>query len=74
MVVKSEIGLGIQYSRYYFGSLTMKRLGALLMPSISTGFPENVLDNAILLINRYPLDSVVCFANTYPLDSNLSGG
>ena len=32
------------------------------------------LDNAIHLINHYPVDSVVCFVNTYPLDSDLSGG
>ena len=30
------------------------------------------LDNAIRLINHYPVDSVVYFANTYPLDSDLS--
>jgi len=34
----------------------------------------SLLDNAIHLINHYPVDSVVCFLNTYPLDSDLSGG
>ena len=32
------------------------------------------VDNAIHLINHYPVDSVVCFVNTYPLDSDLSDG
>ena len=32
------------------------------------------LDNAIHLINHYPVDSVVCFVRIFPLDSDLSGG
>ena len=34
---------------------------------------QNV-NNAIRLINRYPVDRMVCSVNTYPLDSDLSGG
>ena len=32
------------------------------------------MDNAIYLINLYPVNRVIGFANTYPLDSDLSGG
>ena len=32
------------------------------------------VDNAIHLINLYPVDNAINFPNTNPLDSNLSGG
>ena len=32
------------------------------------------VDDAIHLINLYPVDNAINFPNTYPLDSNLSGG
>ena len=33
-----------------------------------------MVDNAIHLINLYPVDNAINFPNTNPLDSNLSGG
>ena len=32
------------------------------------------VDNAVHLINLYPVDNAINFPNTNPLDSNLSGG
>ena len=42
--------------------------GAILAPVVQK------VDNAIHLINLYPLDSAIGFPNTYPLDSDLSSG
>ena len=32
------------------------------------------VDNAIHLINLYPVDNAINFPDTYPLDSDSSGG
>ena len=53
---------------------TMKSLIQMLSSIIHLAPVVQKVDNAIHLINHYPLDIAIGFAITYPVDSDLSGG
>ena len=54
---------------------TMKSLIQMLSSIIHLAPVVQKVDNAIHLINHYPLDiAIIGFAITYPVDSDLSGG
>ena len=58
-----------------FVALSLPYPSSLLKPSNNLQAPVvQKLDNAIHLINHYPLDSAIGFVMTYPLDGDSSSG